>query len=205
MGRPGCPCPLRELGPGTCWAAGPRIVPQEGCGLRKDMEVSAPTWLGWVRSSLCWIMFTECPALCKVFLTTPRGGWWHHASQTGKGLKGSRRLSRPADATLQPHWAWLAARKGSMGLAPQGSVRLEGHLHRKMVTDGKGLEGEGSQPQRPCQAAQPPSTAPQKTAPQGAQRIWSWGAGLRGGVGTWPWASYTAIPDVLDLVKSEPL
>lgn len=33
------------------------------------------------------------------------------------------------------------------------SVGLEGHLHRKMVTDGKGLEGEGAKPQKPCWAA----------------------------------------------------
>lgn len=33
------------------------------------------------------------------------------------------------------------------------SVGLEGHFYRKMVTDGKGLEGEGSKLQRPCWAA----------------------------------------------------
>lgn len=30
------------------------------------------------------------------------------------------------------------------------SVVLEGHLHRKMVTDGKSLEGERAEPQRPA-------------------------------------------------------
>lgn len=32
---------------------------------------------------------------------------------------------------------------------PGLSVGLEGHLHRKMVTDGQGLEGEGAS-LRPC-------------------------------------------------------
>lgn len=31
--------------------------------------------------------------------------------------------------------------------APGLSVGLEGHLHRKMVTDGQGLEGEGAKPE----------------------------------------------------------
>lgn len=39
------------------------------------------------------------------------------------------------------------------------SVGLEGHLHRKMVTDGKSLKGEGAESQRSCVAACP-SSAP---------------------------------------------
>lgn len=56
---------------------------------------------------------------------------------------------------------WLAMLEESVGLAPCGqslqavcpsqapglSVGLEGHLHRKMVTDGQGLEGEGAKPE----------------------------------------------------------
>lgn len=42
------------------------------------------------------------------------------------------------------------------GQASVLSVGLEGHLHRKMVTDSKGLERECAKPQRPCWAACPP-------------------------------------------------
>lgn len=42
------------------------------------------------------------------------------------------------------------------GQASVLSVGLEGHLHRKMVTDSKGLEKEWTMPQRPCYAVCPP-------------------------------------------------
>lgn len=45
------------------------------------------------------------------------------------------------------------------------SVGLEGHLHRKMVTDGKGLEGDRAKPQKPCWAACLPEASPQSCPP----------------------------------------
>ena len=77
------------------------------------------------------------------------------------GSEWSHHLSRPSCPypAASPGVGWPRWR--SLGLAPCGqslqavcpsqapglSVGLEGHLHRKMVTDGQGLEGEGAKPE----------------------------------------------------------
>lgn len=51
------------------------------------------------------------------------------------------------------------------GQSSELSVGLEGHLHRKMVTDGKGLEGEGPSLSGPAGQPVLPEASPQRIDP----------------------------------------